>query len=181
MGNLWLILALHNTVMVLQWLVIMFASFDRFCKTNRKTQVVNSDGYGTINITLYRIFRTISCDFFFQNFRVAAYIAVQLTGGCFQKTTHYILHTAACLDHHLIKICSPTVLRNHCLCSRVATPPPPPSLSLSLCLCMHGVSFQWQSTAPQYVAASTARTGRAWENSRLTSSAGHAALAPRWQ
>jgi len=41
-----------------------------------------------------------------------------------------------------------------CLCSRVATPPPPAvSLSLSLCLCMRGVSFQWQSTAVQYVAA----------------------------
>jgi len=151
MGNLWLILALHNTVMVLQWLVIMFASFDRFCKTNRKTQVVNSDGYGTINITLYRIFRTISCDFFFQNFRVAAYIVVQLTGGCFQKTTHYILHTAACLDHHLIKICSPTVLRNHCLCSRVATPPPPAvSLSLSVYVwCLIPVA----SSALQYMVA----------------------------
>jgi len=96
---------------------------------------------------------------FFKNFTVAAYIAGRLMCGRFQKSTHYTLHAAACLDQHLIMISSPTVLRNHCLCSRVATPPHPPSLSLSLCLCMHGVSFQWQSTALQYVAASTARTG----------------------
>ena len=78
---------------------------------------------------------------FFKNFRVAAYIPVRLMCGCFQKTTHYTLHATACLDQHLITINSPTVLHNHCLCSRVATPPPPAvslSLSLSLCLCMRG-------------------------------------------
>ena len=73
-------------------------------------------------------------------------------GGRFQKTTHYILHTTACLDQHLITIPSATVLRNHCLCSCVATPPPP-AVSLSLYVCMRGVSFQWQSTALQCMVA----------------------------
>jgi len=38
--------------------------------------------------------------------------------------------------------------------SAAVWPPLPnsPSLSLSLCLCMRGVSFQWQSTALEYVA-----------------------------
>ena len=47
---------------------------------------------------------------------------------------HYTLHPTACLDQHLITISSPTVLHNHCLCSRVATPPPP---AVSLCLSVY--------------------------------------------
>jgi len=50
---------------------------------------------------------------FKKNFRVVAYIAVRLMCGRFQKTTHYTLHAAACLDQHLITISSPTVLHNH--------------------------------------------------------------------
>jgi len=133
---------------------------------------------------MYRIFPSISRDFFFKNFTVAAYIAVWLMCGRFQKTTHYTLHAAACLDQHLITISSPTVLAiTDCLCSRVATPPPPAvslSLSLSVCVCLvsHSNGSQLHCSTWQ---PSTARTDRAWENSRLKSSAGHAALAPRWQ
>jgi len=112
---------------------------------------------------------------FFENFRVAAYIAVQLMCGRFQKTTHYTLHATACLDQHLITINSSTVVQcstiTDCLCSRVATPPPPAvslSLSLSLSLCLS--VYAW-------IRPSTARTGRAWENTRLMSRAEHAALA----
>jgi len=50
---------------------------------------------------------------FKKKFTVAAYIAVRLMCGRFQKTTHYTLHAAACLDQHLITISSPTVLHNH--------------------------------------------------------------------
>jgi len=105
---------------------------------------------------------------FFKNFRVAAYIVVRLVCGRFQKTTHYTLHATACLDQHLIthdQLTHSASTITDCLCSRVATPPPP-AVSLSLCPCMR---------------PSTARTGRAWENSHLTSRAQHAALAPRWQ
>ena len=77
---------------------------------------------------------------FFKNFTVTAYIAVQLMCGCFQKTTHYTLHAAACLDQHLITISSPTVLRSHC--SRVATPPPP-TMSLSLSLSLSLSVYAW--------------------------------------
>jgi len=72
----------------------------------------------------------------------------------FQKITHYTLHATAYLDQHLITISSPTVLHNHWLSLQpYGHPSPARRLSLSLCLCMHGVSFQWQSTALQYVAA----------------------------
>jgi len=75
--------------------------------------------------------------------------------GRFQKTTHYTLHATACLDQHLIMFSSPTVLHNYWLSLQPCGHPSPAavSLSLSLCLCMRGVSFQWQSTALQYVAA----------------------------
>jgi len=101
----------------------------------------------------YHIFWSISATFF-KNFTVAAYIAVRLMCGRFQKTMHYTLHATACLDQHLSRSAHPQYSTiNDCLCSRVATPPRPPCLSLSLCLCMRGVSFQRQSTALHYVAA----------------------------
>ena len=64
-----------------------------------------------IGILYYRIFRTISRNFF-KNSGVAAYIAVRLMCGRFQETTHYTLHATACLYQHLITINSPTVLQS---------------------------------------------------------------------
>jgi len=63
----------------------------------------------------YRIFRTISRDFFFKNFRVAAYIAVRFMYRRFQKTTTQ-LHTARCgvpqsaLDHDQLTHSTPQSL-----------------------------------------------------------------------
>jgi len=78
---------------------------------------------------------------FKKNFTVAAYIAVRLMCGCFQKTTHYTLHPTACLDQHLITISSPTVLHNHWLSLQPCGHPSPARriyLSFSVCLCMRG-------------------------------------------
>jgi len=90
---------------------------------------------------------------FFKNFTVAAYIAVRLMWDVSKKprTTHCTLRRAS------ISTWSRSAHRQYFtitdgLCSRVATPPPP-AVFLSLSLCMRGVSFQWQSTALQYVAA----------------------------
>jgi len=66
--------------------------------------------------------------------------------------------------------------------SAAVWPPLPnsPSLSLSVCVCVvshsNGSQLHWSTWQ-----SSTARTGRAWENSRLKSRAGHIALATKWQ
>ena len=129
----------------------------------------------------YRIFRSISCDFFFKNFTVAAYIVVRLMCRRFQK--NHALHTACCgvprsaLDHDQL-----THSTSQSLTVSAAKWPPlprPPSLSLSLCVCTvshsNGSQLHCSTWRP-----STARTGIAWENSRQKSRAGHAALVPRW-
>ena len=120
----------------------------------------------------------------FKNFTVAAYTAVRLMCGRFQKTTHYTLHDTArsALDHHQLTHSTPQSLT----VSAAVWPPLPRqpclslSLSLSVCVCVvsdsNGSQLHCSTWRP-----STARTGRAWENSRLKSRAGHAALAPRWQ
>jgi len=84
-----------------------------------------------IGILYYRIFRTISRNFF-KNSGVAAYIAVRLMCGRFQETTHYTLHATACFDQHLITISSPTVLHNHWLSLQPCGHPSPPGVSVSL-------------------------------------------------
>jgi len=73
---------------------------------------------------------------FFKNFKVEAYIVVQLICGRFQKTTHYTLHATACLDQHLITISSPTVLHNHWL-SLQPCGHPSPALCVSLSLSVY--------------------------------------------
>ena len=75
--------------------------------------------------------------------------------GRFNKTMHYTLHATACLyqhlDHDQLTHSTPQSLT---VSAAVWPPlPRPPCLSVSLSLSMRGVSFQWQSTALQYVAA----------------------------
>jgi len=78
----------------------------------------------------YHIFRSISRNFFFQKFHGSG-----LCANVSKKTTHYTLHTAACLDQHLITISSPTVLHNHWLSLQLCGHPSPPAV-----YCTH-----WQS------------------------------------
>jgi len=76
--------------------------------------------------------------------------------GCFQKTTHYTRHAAACLDQHLITISSPAVLHNHWLPLQPCGHPSPGrrvSLSLSLCLCMRGRVVSHSNGSQPHVAA----------------------------
>ena len=126
---------------------------------------------------MYHIFRSISSDFFFKNFTVVAYIAVRLMCGRFQK--NHALHTACCglprsaLDHNQLTHSTPQSLT---VSAAVWPPlPRPPSLSLCVCVVSHSNGSQLHCSTWR---PSTARTGRAWENSRLKSCAGHAALAP---
>jgi len=60
--------------------------------------------------TLYRIFRTISRNFF-QKFQGSGLYS----GATYVRTIlkNHTLHATACLDQHLITISSPTVLHNH--------------------------------------------------------------------
>jgi len=113
--------------------------------------------------------RTISSNFF-QKFQGSGLYS----GATYVRTfpRNHALHTApyGVPDQHLIMISSPTVLHNHWLSLQPCGHPSPAhhlSLSLSLSLSL------WRP--------STARTGRARQNSRPNSRAGHAALAPRWQ
>ena len=129
----------------------------------------------------YRIFRSISRDFF-QKFRSSGLYS----GAAYVRTfpKNHILHAAHCtLRHASISTWSRSAHPQYfaitdCLCSRVATPSPPAvsfSLSLSVCVCVVSHSNGSQ------LHCSTWRPGRAWENSRLKSRAEHAALARMWQ
>ena len=95
---------------------------------------------------LFTVFSGLSRDFFFKNFRVAAYISVRLMCRRFQKSTHYTLHATACLDQHLITISAPTVLHNHWLslqpCGHPLPCPPPLSLSVHVCVVSHSNGSQ---------------------------------------
>jgi len=103
----------------------------------------------------YRIFWSISHDFFFQRFHGSGLYSGAACVRTFPK--NHALHTARCsvprsaLDHDQLTHSTSQSLT----VSAAVWPPLPrlPCLSLSLCLCMRGVSFQWQSTALQYVAA----------------------------
>ena len=100
----------------------------------------------------YHIFRSISRGFLKKFHGSGLY-----SGAAYVQTfpKNHALHTACCgvprsaLDHNQLTLSTPQSLT----VSAAVWPPLPRPPSLSLCLCMRGVSFQWQSTALQYVAA----------------------------
>ena len=103
---------------------------------------------------------------FFQKFQGSGLYS----GATYVRTfpRNHALHTArygvprSALDHDQLTHSAPQSLS----LQSCGHPSPARRVSLSLCPCMR---------------PSTARTGRAWENSRLKSRAEHAALSPRWQ
>jgi len=120
---------------------------------------------------------------FFQKFQGSglyskAYIAVRLMCGRFQETTaHYGVPQSA-LDHDQLTHSTPQSLT---VSAAVWPPlPRPPCLSVSVCVCVVSHSSGSQLHCSTW-RPSTARSGRARENSHLKARAEHAALAPRWQ